>query len=448
MTSYLTRYRRRRFIFWGVFLLLFAGLVALNFYWLGPGPPRHISMATGVPKGAYAFFGERYQERLDEMGMTVNLVSSNGSIDNLKRLQRGEVDVAFVQAGTPRLLENPSKELRGIAAVFLEPVWIFYRHDLEIDIVTNLVGKTIAIGPQESGTAAIAGVLLHENGIDEQNANVKNATFSEAAAGLKSGDVDVGVFVSSEQSAIIQDLLREPKLRLLDFRRAQAYSRKLPYLRVLHLGEGIFDLNGNIPDGDIRLVAPSVLLCCRESLHPRVVEQILVAAEDIQSPGSLIDPPGQFPTLEGVDLPVHVAAKSYMQTGQSWLSQLLPYAVLRWVLRLQILILPLIGLWIPFVKIFPAIYQYRINTLLKLHYSALRDVENDLDDAQTPEELEQHMGVLDNLREDMERISRKVPAHMQRDVYNWRLHISLVRSEAEKRLQELQQSAAKPAETA
>jgi hypothetical protein len=34
----------------------------------------------------------------------------------------------------------------------------------------------------------------------------------------------------------------------------------------------------------------------------------------------------------------------------------------------------------------------------------------------------------------MEALSRKVPAHLQRDVYHWRLHVAIVRTEAQERL--------------
>src|SRR5262249_34173913 len=151
-------------------------------------------------------------------------------------------------------------------------------------------------------------------------------------------------------------------------------------------------------------------------------------------PGSLIDPPHRFPTLEGVDLAVHETAETYMRSGESLLARLLPYWGVRLVLNLRILILPLLAIWLPFLKIVPMVYNFRAHRLLARHYAALREAEGGIAGADNPDELRDRLGVLDRLRADMERLSRKVPAHLQRDVYHWRLHVAAVRSEAQDRL--------------
>jgi hypothetical protein len=48
----------------------------------------------------------------------------------------------------------------------------------------------------------------------------------------------------------------------------------------------------------------------------------------------------------------------------------------------------------------------------------------------------------------MESFSRKIPAHLQGEVYQWRLHVSLVRSEALDRLRRMSPEAADRAESA
>jgi hypothetical protein len=169
-----------------------------------------------------------------------------------------------------------------------------------------------------------------------------------------------------------------------------------------------------------------------------VVEQVLKAANNIHSSGSLIDPPNRYPTLEGVDIRIHESSETYMKSGESFLSRLLPYWGVRLVLQMRILILPLLAIWIPFLKIVPMIYNYRVNGLLKRHYAALREAESAIAHAETAEQLRQRLEVLEHLRSDMETLSRKVPAHLQRDVYHWRLHVSLVRAEALDRLRRME----------
>ena len=107
---------------------------------------------------------------------------------------------------------------------------------------------------------------------------------------------------------------------------------------------------------------------------------------------------------------------------------------MHWVVRAQFLIIPALTLWIPFFKLLPFLYRYRVARLLKKHYAALRDVETRIERAGSPAELKEPLDELQSLRDDIKRLSRKIPAYYQRDVYHWRLHGAMVQEEARERL--------------
>src|SRR5204863_9051722 len=75
-------------------------LLALAAYVFGASPPRKIVMAAGQGDGMYTEHAQNYQARLNRIGLEVTVVETHGALDNLERLLRGEVDVAFVQGGT------------------------------------------------------------------------------------------------------------------------------------------------------------------------------------------------------------------------------------------------------------------------------------------------------------------------------------------------------------
>jgi hypothetical protein len=127
-----------------------------------------------------------------------------------------------------------------------------------------------------------------------------------------------------------------------------------------------------------------------------------------------------------------------MRSGESFLTRLLPYWGVLLFYRGQVLILPFLVVWIPFLKVLPAIYSWRINRLLRHHYIALREVENTIQETMDPDKLRAQLQVLDNLRHDIAWISRKIPGHMQRDVYIWRSHVLMVSNEALDRLKRLE----------
>ena len=128
MSSFIERYRRRRFVIWLIVGIVFVVLLLLNVVWLGVGPPKEVSISSGDPgAGAYYSFALQYKDELDSLGLDTTIYTSKGSVQNLDRLLNKKVDVAFVQSG---LLETDSRdhsELRALAAVYLSPVWVFYR---------------------------------------------------------------------------------------------------------------------------------------------------------------------------------------------------------------------------------------------------------------------------------------------------------------------------------
>jgi hypothetical protein len=202
----------------------------------------------------------------------------------------------------------------------------------------------------------------------------------------------------------------------------------------------VLDLEHNVPREDKTLLAPAALLVCRPDLHPQVVDQLLKTATAVHGKGSLMDPPGKYPSREGIDadMPLHEAAETYFTSGESFVSRVLPYWAARWVQRLKLLLLPLLAVWLPFLKVLPMIYSWRANRLLHRHYAALREAESVIAQTHEPAALRERLKSLEELRSAMEALSRKVPAALQRDLYHWRLHVSLVRTEALDRLRRLE----------
>lgn len=428
---------RSRLALWAVAALLTAAVVGLSFRFTDPFPPRRIVLATGQPGGTYDAFGHEYQRRLAREGLRVDLVQTAGSIENLERLVRGQVDVAFVQGGTYPLVPDPDATLRGMAALYREPLWIFYRGRPATDGLASLAGRRLAIGAAGSGTEAVSRALLGELGLPTTGSNLLALPAADARRRLEEGRIDAAFFVSSYRDANVSALLHRPDVRLLGFTRDVAFARTFRYLSPVRITEGLLDLKADLPREEIIVMAPAALLVCRETLHPRVVEQLLTIAREVHGAGSLLDPPQRFPTREGVDVPLHEAADSFLTRGESFLSRVLPYWALRWVVQLRLLLLPLVAVWVPLFKILPWLIRWRGNRILERHYALLRDAEASIAGADRPEALRDGITRLEGLRGQIEALARRLPLQHQRDVYHCRLHVSLVLAEAGDRLRRM-----------
>ena len=398
-----------------------------------PSPPRKIVMATGQAGGMYDRHGAAYATRLQRIGLKVELVKTAGSIDNLRRLLQGDVDVAFVQGGTYPLVADPEEKIRGIAAVYYEPLWVFHGGGAGLRSLSELAGRRVSVGLPGSGTETVATALLKAHGMPGNTPNIERLANPVARDRLLQGRLQAAFFVTSYGDAVVNELLNRPEVRLLSFDRGAAYARKFPALTPLTLREGTLDLERNLPAQDVTLLAPAALLACRADLHPRVVEELLKVAQAIHGPGTLLDPPLRFPSRDGLDIPLHEAAEIYLTTGQSFVSRTLPYSVLRWTVLARVLVISLI-VWIPLVRVLPEVSKWRIDRRFTRLYTALREADSRLTAARDAAELKSALAELDRVCAEAEPLCQKIPSGRQHHLYDWRMHVDFVRAQAQMRL--------------
>src|SRR5690348_4202741 len=66
-------------------------------YFVHLAPPRTITISTGPQDSTFWRYATNYQARLGSNHITVHIVTSQGSQENLQRLVNHDVDLAFVQ---------------------------------------------------------------------------------------------------------------------------------------------------------------------------------------------------------------------------------------------------------------------------------------------------------------------------------------------------------------
>ncbi len=440
--------------------LFFSLFMILTLWALGPEPPSEITIATGDETGFYHEIGKQYKQHMEEKGIVVHLVTTTGSLDNYRRVINGQVDVALVQAGTYADVKHrdSGETIRGLAAIQLEPIWVFYKGRVSKTIAElqkhrskrkkDMGQLRVSIGERGSGTEAVAKTLLQANGVTKTEAEIVHLSMPQTKTQLFNGQIDVGFLVSSARNSIVKELFdrvavdeeenpSDETLHVLNFKRHLAYSRQFSYLSIATIGEGVLDLEHNIPRKDLKVLAIPTLLVSRKDLHPRVVEQFLLVAEQVHKGKELIVSDDKFPSLEHLDVPAHTAAAAYMKSGQSFWTRWLPYWGLWIVFRIQLFVIPLLLVWLPMFRIFPFFYKFRLNWLLRQHYKVLLAIQEEVENAETPEEIEFQLEELVNLRKEMESVSRKIPMHLQTNIFQWRLHVSMVRNEARKLLRQM-----------
>jgi TRAP-type uncharacterized transport system substrate-binding protein len=420
----------------GLPTLLVILLCVAAYHWIDPSPPKRVTMSTGQENSAYEGLAKQYAAALAKHHIQVTLVPSLGSQENLQRLTQpnSPVDITFAQSGSSDSSGAAASGLISLGSLFVEPVWLFYRGDKEITELTQLAGLKINVGAEGSGVPALFRKLLGVNGVEPGALTLGALENTPATVELLEGRIDGLVFSSAPESHLIQMLLQTPGIRLFNFDRAEAYTRRFPFLTHVVLPRGIVDLGRDVPAKDYQLVAPTATLVARADLHPALVDLFVQAAAEIHRKPGWFSRQGEFPTANYTEITVAPDAKKFYADGPSFLQRHFPFWLANLFGRMWVVIVALGALILPLSRIVPPLYVWKVRSRIYSWYGKLRAVEQALEEATTDtrtQVCQQQLARLDEIEERVNQIS--IPLSFATELYGLRSHINFVR----KRVQDM-----------
>ncbi|MEE4545505.1 TAXI family TRAP transporter solute-binding subunit [Streptomyces sp. V4-01] len=148
--------------------------LALLLWWLLPSggpsyPHRPISLATGVRNGVYDLYGKLLKADLRTAlpGVPVDLVRTEGSVDNIKRLVSGQADFTIAAADAVANYQGPGRaDLRACARLYDDYMQLVVPRDSPVRSARDLRGLTVGVGQADSGVNLITRRLLTAAGLD------------------------------------------------------------------------------------------------------------------------------------------------------------------------------------------------------------------------------------------------------------------------------------------
>ncbi|MCU7940040.1 MAG: ABC transporter substrate-binding protein [gamma proteobacterium symbiont of Bathyaustriella thionipta] len=404
-----------------VIAIVYAGFWGA-YQFVSPAPPRNITISAGNIHGSYYAYAEKYKDQLALDGITLTVLESKGSRENINRLLNKEADAALVQGGTA----YADEKLISLGSLYYEPVSIFYKKDLQLNRLNDFTGLRISIGVDGSGTHMLASQLFAINHVNSQNTQFLYLNPQDSLNKLKTGELDAVFFVSSINSPVIQALLHNKDFTLFNFDRADAYSQVLPFLSKVTLHQGIIDFKNNIPQKAITLLAPTANLVVHDDIHKSLSILLLQAIEANHGNNDLFSPPGFFPSDQLTAFPVSDVAERFLEVGPPFLIKYLPFWIATFIDRMIVLTLPLLLLIVPLFKILPPVYRWRIRSKVYRWYEQLQKVDDQTRVSQLSDEEYQY------LTEELDRITDEVsklhtPLSNADQLYNLLVHIDLIK---------------------
>jgi len=402
-------------------------LIFACFWFFYSAPPHTITLTSGVPGSSFDTNAVKYRDFLARKGVTLKILSSEGSLQNLQRLNdpSTDVDIGFVQGGTTN---GPSRfKLVSLGSLSYEPLLVFYKGSNSAALLSELKGKRLDIGPVGSGTRPLALALLKLNGIEPGGATVfveRDAV--DPAKALLDGTVDA-VFLMGDSASPEEmgRLLRTPGVQLLDFPQAEGYTRRISYLDKLELPRGSLDFGKDIPPHDVYILGPTVELLARPQLHPALCDLLIEAAQEVHGRAGLLKRKGEFPAPLEHDYPISTEASRYYKSGKSFFYRWLPFSLASIVNRVLVVFVPLLVVLVPGLRAIPALLKWRVKLHLYRWYRALLGVERELLGPLTRQQREQLLARLDEIEKAVHKM--KVPASFADQFYGLRGDIGFVR---------------------
>ena len=387
--------------------------------------PDNLTMTTGFENGSYAIFGERYRQILEREKITLELLPSSGSIENLKRLndKSYRVDAGFVQDGMSSPAE--ANNLVSLGAMGYSPLWVFYRGQETFNYLSELKGKRIAIGPEGSGVRKFAIDLLKLNNSADPPTVLLDLSSDAANKALLEGTVDAVMIIGAEDNALVKELLYAPKVKLMSFRQAEAYTRLIPALSHVVLPQGILDVSKKMPSQDVHLLSVTTSLIVRKDLHPALIYLLLDAAVEIHSDAGWVNKKGEFPTLKELSFPSSNYAERFYRSGRPFLLDYLPFGIAAFVDRTILFMFPVALILIPLIRSIPWVYSWRHRRKFYHWYRELKNLELEVMESSKLEDISGYHEKIDRIEASINRIP--VPLAFFEEVYRLQEHVDLVR---------------------
>ena len=206
-----------------------------------PAKKVFVNLATGGTAGVYYPLGGAIAEILNKNipGMNASAQSTGASVANVNMIKDGKVELALIQNdiafyavnGTEMFKDKKVSNMKGVATLYNETIQIVTLADKNIKTVMDLKGKRVAVGALGSGTEANARQILEIFGLTYADIKPQYLSFSEAANGLKDGNVDAAFVTAGAPTAAIQDIAAQNKVALLPVPadKAEALIKKYPF---------------------------------------------------------------------------------------------------------------------------------------------------------------------------------------------------------------------------
>jgi TRAP transporter TAXI family solute receptor len=284
-------------------------------------------LATGGTAGTYYPFGGVMAKIWNAKvpGMNVTVQATGASAENVRLINKKEVELALVQSDTidfayhaKEAFKERLTKMNAVAVLYPEIVQIVVRGDGNIYSFGDLKGVRVGVGAPGSGTEANFRQLLEAHGMKKEDVKAQYLSFAESAEQFKDRHIDAFIVVAGIPNAAIMDVAVMQNIRILSLPddRVAYLTRKYPFLSPTLVPPNTYK---NQSSG-AKTIAVSAVLIASSDLKEEVVYKLTKALFESQKELATTHAKGKElhlkTAMKGVSIPFHPGAiKYYKEKG-------------------------------------------------------------------------------------------------------------------------------------
>jgi TRAP-type uncharacterized transport system substrate-binding protein len=371
-------------------------------------PPRTFRIAAGASDDIHFAESQEIRDTLAKKGYTVEVVETEGALDNIRLLREHKADVAIVKGGVEAFTDTTG--LATIAMLGYEPLWLIYNRaqfserfaSAGVLDLPELRDKRIGIGLPGSGVHLISTEVLNYVDIDAGDATLIEEGVTRTADKLLNGELDAAFFVTTANSPTIRKLTGDPRLGIVSTPEQEAVSRIFPFLTPITLHRGVLDLKKRVPAEDFPMMATRYSAVVRSDINADLVRLMLSSlpsTSQFRTP-SLVGERFEFPNLANPQIQPHPDAVHFFKEGQTPFDRVLPFEVASPLSRFYLLLLPLFVLAVPVWTLSKATYRWVMSSQVNRWYPPINVIERNLRTYDVAQ-IDEHIAFLLSLERDI-----------------------------------------------
>jgi TRAP transporter TAXI family solute receptor len=282
----------------------------------------NLVLATGGTAGTYYPFGgamaKIWNSKIKDMNVTAQ--TSGASAENVRLVNKKEVELALVQSDTldfafnaTEAFKEPLKAMNAIAVLYPEIIQVVVGAASPIKSVADLKGKKVGVGAPGSGTEANFRQLLDAYGMKKEDVNAQYLSFAESAEAYKDKHIDAFIVTAGIPNAGIMDVATQNEIRILDIPAdvAAKLTQKYPFLAAVKIPANTY--KGQT--AEVSTVAVNAVLIAGAGLSEAIVYNLTKALFENQAELAAAHAKGKELNIQyavkGVSIPFHPGAVKY-----------------------------------------------------------------------------------------------------------------------------------------